>query len=200
MSELRSDSVSRQAERGIRCGLLAVLVVGLRRRNPGATVNAALAFAVTYLPDAFERQYDIEFQPWQRTYAESATLTHAVGMLGPYDDTWWWDHLTHTHSATLLSAIVYAAARRRGVDPRPRVLGAVVGAGLVWEMGEYVSHAVADRLGVEPVLVMYGGQDTLIDMCFNLLGALLVLAFGDRLLRNFTERPADRRGYSEATD
>ena len=179
--------MSEQAERGIRYGILAVLVVGVRRRDPGAAVNALIAFAATYLPGAVERRYDVTFRPWQRVYTESAMLTHAVGMLGPYDDTWWWDHLTHTHSATLVGSVVYTAARRRGLDPRPRVLGVVVGAGSVWEAAEYVSHAVADRLGVEPVLVMYGEKDTVLDLCFNLLGALLVLAFGDRRLRNFTD-------------
>ena len=192
--------MARQAERGIRCGILAVLVVGLRRRDPGATVNAVLAFAATYLPGALEHRYDVEFRPWQRMYAESAMLTHAVGMLGPYDDTWWWDHLTHTHSATLLGGIVHTVARRRGVDPRPRVFGAIAGVGVIWETVEYVSHAVADRLGVEPVLVMYGEKDTLLDIGFNLLGAFLVTAFGDSLLQNFTGRDDDRRNYGETAD
>ena len=163
-------------------------------------MNAVLAFVATYLPGAVERRYDVGFRPWQRTYAQSAMLTHAIGMLGPYDDTWWWDHLTHTHSATLLGGVIYAAARRRGVDPRPRVLGVVAGAGVVWEAAEYVAHAVADRLGVEPVLVMYGKRDTLVDMGFNLLGALVVVAFGDHLLGNFVDREGGVPTRGEAAD
>ena len=38
------------------------------------------------------------------------------------------------------------------------------------------------------MLIPYSKNDTLLDLCFDLLGALLVIAFGDRLLRNFTRR------------
>ena len=176
----------RAIHRGLRNAILAVFALGLRRRNPGAVANAVVSFAATYVPDAVERQYAVEFRPWQRAYVGAAMLTHAVGMLGPYDDTWWWDHVTHTHSATLLGGFVFAVARRRGSDPRPRVLAAVVSLGLLWELVEYAVHAVTERLGVEPVLIPYSARDTALDLVFNLLGASLVLAFGDRLLGNFT--------------
>ena len=178
----------RAVERGIRCGLLGVVLLGVRRRNPGAVVNALVALVATYLPGVVEWRYDVTFRPWQRAYAEAAMLTHAVGMLGPYDDTWWWDHLTHTHSATLLAGVVYAVSRRRGRDPRPRVVAVVVAAGVLWELVEYVIHAVARRVGLEPILVHYGRTDTLLDLVFDLLGALFVLAFGDSLLGNFLGR------------
>lgn len=187
MSGPTRRSVSMAAERGIRYGILAVFVVGLRQRNVGAIANAVCALAGTYLPGAIEDRYDVEFQPWQRVYADSAMLTHAVGMLGPYDDTDWWDHLTHTHSATLLSGIVYAVSRRRNRDPGVRVLAAVICVGLLWEGLEYVIHTVARRLGLEPLLVMYGKRDTLLDLCFDLLGACLVLLFGERFLGNFVD-------------
>lgn len=177
-------SVVRTAERSIRCGVLGVLVVGARRRDPGAVVNAVLGFLGTFLPSVAERWYDVEFRPWQRAYVETAMLTHAVGMLGPYDDIWWWDHLTHTHSATLLGTLTFAAARHRDRDPRPRVIAAVACTGLLWELVEYGVHASADRLGYRPILVSYGKTDTLFDLGFNLVGALLALMFGDRALQD----------------
>ncbi|MFC4541381.1 hypothetical protein ACFO5R_05515 [Halosolutus amylolyticus] len=173
-------------ERGLRCSILAVFVAGCRRRDPAAIVNALVSLAATYLPGFVERWYDVEFHPWQRVYAETAMVTHAAGMLGPYDDVWWWDHLTHTHSATLLGGLTYVVSRRRDRDPRPRVIAVVVCAGILWEVVEYVIHATADRLGLEPVLVSYGKRDTALDLVFNLVGALLVLAFGDRVLENLT--------------
>ncbi|WP_408958815.1 hypothetical protein [Natrinema sp. 74] len=183
-------TVGREAERGIRYAIVAVFVVGVRRRNPGAVANAVVALVATYLPGIAERQYDVEFRNWQRIYLESAMLTHAVGMLGPYDDVWWWDHLTHTHSATLLGGAVFAVARRRGRDPRPRVVAVVACGGVCWEIGEYIVHTVADRLGLEPLLVTYGRVDTLFDLVFDLVGALLVLMFGDRVLGDL--EPANR--------
>ncbi|NHN59294.1 MULTISPECIES: hypothetical protein [Halorussus] len=186
MSRSRRTAAARALERGLRYGIVAVFVEGFRRRNPGAVVNAAFSFAATFVPNAVERVWNVEFRPWQRVYASVAMLAHAIGMLGPYDDTWWWDHVTHTLSATLFAGVVHAAARRRGRDPRPRVLAAVVVVGVVWELLEYGIHAASERVGIDPLLVSYSRKDTLLDLCFNMLGAVLVLAFGDRLLRNFT--------------
>lgn len=185
-------SGAREAECGIRYAIVGVFVAGFQRRNPGAVVSAVVALAATRLPGLVERQYDVEFRPWQRLYAETAMLTHAVGMLGPYDDVWWWDRLAHTHSSTLLGGIIHAAARRRGRDPTPRVLVGVVGSGLLWEFLEYAVHSVSRRVGLDPLLVAYGPDDTFFDLVYNLLGALLVVAFGDRLLRNFDRRDDER--------
>jgi hypothetical protein len=179
----------RAAECGVRAGLVAVMVAGVRRRDPGAVANAVVGFAVTYAPDAVERAFEFEFRPWQRAYVDAAMLTHAVGMLGPYDAVWWWDHLTHTHSSTLLGSVAFAAARRRGEDPRPRVVAAVAVAGCCWELLEYAIHATARRLGFEPVLVTYGKRDTALDLAFNLVGAVVVLLLGDRALENVARTP-----------
>jgi hypothetical protein len=173
-------------ERAVRYALVAVLGAGVRRRDPAAVVNSVVALAATYLPDLVAVRYGVEFRPWQRVYAGITMLAHAVGMLGPYDDTWWWDHLTHTLSATLLGGVVHAAADRRGHDPRPRVLAAITVGGVVWEVLEYAIHAVSRRLGIDPVLVSYSARDTALDLVFDMIGALIVLAFGDRLLGNFT--------------
>ncbi|RDI72704.1 hypothetical protein [Halopelagius longus] len=175
------------AEKGIKGATLAVFVEGFRRRDPNAVVNGVLMFAATFLPDIAERLYDVEFRPWQRAYADAAMLAHAVGMLGPYDETWWWDHVTHAFSATLLGGLTHVVSRRRGRNSPRDVFAAVVGGGLLWEAMEYTVHSVSDRLGIEPVLVYYGPYDTVKDLLFNVVGAGLVVAFGDRYLRNLTE-------------
>lgn len=171
----------------IETALLAVLAAGLRRRNSGAVVNAVLALAGTFLPQLAERRYGVRFEPWQRVYTTTAMFNHAAGMLGPYDDTWWWDHLTHTHSATLLGAFVHVRAHRNGRDPRPYVLCVVGCGGFLWECLEYTVHTTARRLDLDPVLVTYGTRDTLLDIVFDFVGALLVCTFGDRFLGNFTQ-------------
>jgi hypothetical protein len=181
-------STARAIVRGVRCSLLAVFVEGIRRRNPGAVVNAGIAFVASFLPAVIERRYDVAFRPWQRVYAVAALLTHAVGMLGPYDDVGWWDHLTHVHSATLLGGIAHAAARRRGREPRSDVLLTVTVVGVLWELLEYAIHGIAHRFNFEPVLIAYGKRDTVLDLVFNFVGAVLVLAFGDRHLQNFIQQ------------
>ena len=173
-------------ERLVKGATLAVLVEGVRQRNSNAIANAVLMFPATYLPSITKHLYDVTFRPWQRVYMEITMLAHAVGFLGPYDDTWWWDHLTHVLSATLLGGFIHVAAHRRGRDPKRAVLASIVGGGILWEGMEYTVHRLSDRLGVESMLVYYGPRDTLKDLIFNLLGALLVLMFGDHVLRNFT--------------
>jgi hypothetical protein len=147
-------------------------------------VNALVTFTATYLPGVVEWRYGVSFRPWQRLYLNVGMLAHAVGMLGPYDDTWWWDHVTHTCSSTLLGGLIHARARQEGRDPSPRVLAGVLCGGVLWELVEYAIHGVSRRVGLEPLLIQYGREDTLLDLAFDLLGALLVLAFGDRLLPN----------------
>lgn len=176
------------ADRSIEGATLGVVVEGLRRRDPNAVVNGAFMFAATFLPDVVEDRYDVEFRPWQRVYVDVAMLAHAAGLLGPYDDTWWYDHVTHTLSATLLGGVVHVAARRRERDdPGRDVLVAVVGGGLLWEAMEYTVHTVSEWLGIEPMLVYYGRWDTVEDLVFDLVGAATVALFGDRLLDNFVE-------------
>jgi hypothetical protein len=187
VTKLSAQGLAKDGERGMRLALVGVFVVGLRRRNLGAVVNAVLALAGAFVPSVLERLYSVEFKPWQRLYVGTAMLTHAVGMLGPYNDTWWWDHLTHTHSATLVGGVVHVVSSRRGKDPGPRVLAAVAVTGVGWELAEYAIHSVANALGIEPILMTYGRTDTIFDLCFNVLGALIVLAFGEETLQNLVD-------------
>ena len=126
-------TVGRAADGGIRLAILAVVVTGIRQRNPGAVANGLVAFAATFLPTAFAYVFDLTLDPRHRLWVSGSVFLHAFGMLGPYDDTWWWDHLTHVLSASLVGAAAHLVARRRGADPIPAVLGATVGLGLFWE-------------------------------------------------------------------
>jgi len=175
-----------RVETGLRLAIIAVLTEGLRRRDPAAVVNAVASLIGTQLPSAFERRTDVVIRPWHRGYVSGAMVAHAVGMLGPYDDVWWWDHLTHTLTATILGEAVHVIARERGSDPRPRVLGAVIGLGILWEVLEYVVHAGSRRVGLDPVLVRYSTTDTAFDLVFNLVGAGLVVLFGDRVFEHLS--------------
>lgn len=159
---------------------------GVRRGNPGAVANGIVAFATSLVRSGLERYEGAEFRPWQRVYVETALLAHAYGMLGRYEDTWWWDHLTHTLSSTLLAGLTYVVSDRRNRDPRRDVLVAIAGGGVLWEALEYAIHGISARLGVEPLLVPYSVRDTALDLAFNFLGGALVVAFGDRLLDNFS--------------
>jgi hypothetical protein len=117
-----------------------------------------------------------------------AGLLHALGMLGRYDSVWWWDHLTHTLSAALAAALLYAGLLV--VAPAIAVAGTVltiVVLGVLWEAGELFAREVADRYDIEPVLVHYGWRDTALDLLFDVVGAGVVVALDVRLFRPVVE-------------
>ena len=109
-------------------------------------------------------------------------------MLGRYDSVWWWDHLTHTLSAALAAALLYAGLLV--VAPAIAVAGTVltiVVLGVLWEAGELFAREVADRYDIEPVLVHYGWRDTALDLLFDVVGAGVVVALDVRLFRPVVE-------------
>ncbi|MFC7138146.1 hypothetical protein ACFQRB_20070 [Halobaculum litoreum] len=115
-----------------------------------------------------------------------AGLLHVVGMLGWYDTVWWWDHLTHTVSAALLTALVYAGllvvaradpvAALTGPGVGVVAVGFVFAVGVFWELVELMARDLSERLDIEPVLVHYGWRDTGFDLVFDVVGAVLVVA------------------------
>ncbi|WP_188877234.1 hypothetical protein [Halarchaeum nitratireducens] len=196
-----STRAGRATDRALRLGLLAVAVAGLRRRDPGAFVNALVGFAATFLPDVLERRTVLSVRPRHRVWVSAASLLHAIGMLGPYDETWWWDHLTHLCSASLVGTAAHLFARRRGHDTTRTVLAATLGLGVLWEAMEYAVHRTARRFGLEPLLVTYGPRDTALDLVFDALGGLCVVAFGDRLLGDrLLEDVEDEKGTAARGD
>ncbi|WP_197425338.1 hypothetical protein, partial [Halobacterium sp. CBA1126] len=161
-----------------------------RTLRPPSTAAVSLVVAVVAVAAAAGFTVRVARVPSRRNsalWAAVAGLLHAIGMLGPYDSVWWWDHLTHALSAALLTALVYAALLVAYGDTASStvVAGAAVGytvlAGVCWELGELVARAVADRYDVEPVLVHYGRRDTALDLVFDVVGAVLVVGLDVRL-------------------
>ncbi len=182
----------------LQVGILAVLAVAVRQGNGAAAVNALGAFVLTVLPTALSWLGPaVVLGPELLLWLAAAGLVHSVGMLGPYDSVWWWDHLTHTLSAALVAALVYAAALVAlpafGLPVDSATVAAVTvgltfGAGVFWELLEILARAVGERYGVEPVLVQYGWRDTAADLVFDVVGAVLVVALDVRVFLGLAER------------
>ncbi|MCD2203345.1 hypothetical protein [Halobacterium sp. KA-6] len=168
-----------------------VLALAVRRKNVAAAVNAAVSLGVAGVAVAAAAGFEFGQRgfvaPELAFWTAVAGLLHSIGMLGPYDSVWWWDHLTHALSAALLTALVYAGLLVTIDDAVSTVVVAVaavgytVVAGICWELGELVARAVGDRYDVEPVLVYYGWQDTAYDLVFDVVGAVLVVAIDVRV-------------------
>jgi hypothetical protein len=174
-------SVSQQfAVVSLQGAVFALFVVAVRRRNAAAAVNALGAFALAVLPVALPRA---AFGPVLPAWLAAAGVLHSLGMLGRYESTWWWDHLTHTVSGALVAALLYAGALVAppdvagldGPSAATVTVAFTVAVGVFWELVELVARDVGEWLGVEPVLVHYGWRDTAADLGFDVVGALLVI-------------------------
>ncbi|GAB7095710.1 hypothetical protein JCM30237_28640 [Halolamina litorea] len=168
----------------VEAALLALLYVGYRRENTPAVANTAGAAVLTLVPPAVAGVVGAEGDGFlvATFWVAVAGFLHSLGMLGRYESVWWWDHLTHTLSAALLAALLYASLLV--VAPGVAVVGTVVVTltlGVVWEIGELLAREVASRYDIEPVLVHYGRRDTALDLVFDAVGTVLVVALDLRL-------------------
>lgn len=181
----------------LQAGIMIGGLVAVRRADAAAAVNAAFALAIALLPAGLS--VTAPATVGTAVYATSelplwlalAGFLHVVGMLGWYDTVWWWDHLTHTLSAALLASLVYGGlvvaspwSGELAIQPgglAGATVGFVFALGVFWELGELLARDIAEWLDIEPVLVHYGWRDTALDLVFDIVGALLVVAMDVRL-------------------
>jgi hypothetical protein len=188
LARLAAPRVQRAATRLLQAAIAAVLVVGLATANLAVVVNAAVSLAATFLPAVVARDLRLSPPAWLTLLVALALFLHTIGMLGLYGDVWWYDHLTHTLSATLVAGVAYVGVRAvadhddRAVLPPEftvvLVLVVTLALGVVWEVLEFVARGAAALVGAEPVLVQYGLGDTLGDLLFDAVGAAVAAALG----------------------
>lgn len=180
------------ATRVLQVAIAGLLVLGVVVGDPGAVVNAAMALGVTFLPTLLERDLEVTLSSRLTLYVTVAVGLHAVGMFGPYDHVWWWDHLTHTLSATVVAGVGYTLVRvleehSDAISTPPEfefvfVVLFTMALGVSWEVLEFAARVAARWLGMAPVLVQYGLDDTLVDLLFDAVGAVVVATLGRQSL------------------
>lgn len=192
---LLDERRQRRLARLLQVALVGLLFVGLERASAGVIVNASVALAITWLPAVLERDHGVTLSPGLVLWLTSAVFLHALGTAGLpgaeqniYVTIWWWDHLTHALSSSVVAAAGYTtvvAADRHidGVDLPPRfvavfVLLFVLAFGVVWEVIEFGLGEAAGLTGGRPVLIQYGLGDTMLDLVFDLVGGLVVALWG----------------------
>lgn len=189
---------------GLLLGIVVVLVESIRRRDHAAVVNAAVSLGIALVPTGLDVGSRLFFElpvpiDWRLPlWLALAGFLHSVGMLGPYDTVRWWDSLTHTISAALVAALMYAGllvvgSHTRMLPSNPELISVLtvlftIGAGVFWELIELVSRKAGERFDIEPVLVHYGWRDTAEDLVFDVVGALLVVFFDVRMFLPTAER------------
>lgn len=204
-----SQRRQRQLSRAMQVLLVGLVFVGLERGNAGIVVNAAVGLGVTYLPAVLERDYHIPMDPALTLWITVAVFLHAFGTAGLpgattnlYRSIWWWDHLTHTLSSTIVAAAGYATARAfelhsDGVSLPDRfvfvfILLFVLAFGVFWEVIEFGVTVVASLSGTSSVLVQYGLGDTMLDLLFDTLGGIIVAIWGTAHLTDLVGSLAER--------
>ncbi len=178
----------RHLTRAIQLLLVVVVGYGVAAGQPKAITNGTLALLVTVLPGALERSYDLPLDPWLALWITTAVFLHTLGSAGLYASVAWWDSLTHAVSASLVAGVGYTVARAVELHSDEVTVPTrfvfvylfvvVLAFGVVWELFEFGLDVLADTTGVPMPLAQHGLEDTVGDLTFNALGALLVALFG----------------------
>ncbi len=192
-----SVTTQRRLTRVMQLLLVAIVAYGVVFAEPKAITNASVALAITFAPALLERNYDLPLDPWLGLWITLAVFLHTMGSAGLYAQIGWWDHLTHAMSASLVAAIGYTFAR--SVDLHSDditiptrfafvfILITVMAFGVIWELFEFGLDIAADATGIQMPLAQHGIDDTVRDMMFNTLGAVVVATFGQVHLSGVAE-------------
>ena len=191
----------RRLTRGMQVILVAIVVYGAVAGEPKAITNGGLGLFVTFVPALVERNYDIPLDPWLGVWITTAVFLHTLGSAWFYAQIDWWDHLTHALSASLIAGAGYTALR--AVDLHSDAIRiptrfafvfifvVVLAFGVVWELFEFALDIVADETGIAMPLAQHGLDDTVLDLTYNSIGALIVATFGQAYLSGVAERVRD---------
>ena len=175
--------------------LVGMFFIGIERQNTGIIVNTAVALVVSQLPAILENDYDISLDTGLTLWITAAVWLHALGTVGMpgaeqnfYATVWWWDHLTHALSSSIVAAVGYTTVRaidRHSEDiylpPRFMfvfILLFVMAFGVLWEVIEFALSEAAVLTGNTSVLTQYGLEDTMLDLVFDTIGAVVVAVWG----------------------
>lgn len=193
-----SARTRRRVARVLQAALLVLLVYGVLTGQPKTITNAAFALAITALPAVLEHNFDIPLDPWLALWITTAVFLHTLGSSGLYTSVSWWDHLTHATSASLVAGVGYTVVRAIDLHSDavhvPRrfafayILVVVLAFGVLWELFEFALDNVAAATGMTMPVAQEGLDDTVRDLLFNSVGALLVAAFGHAYLTGLADR------------
>lgn len=184
----------------LQVGLAGFLVVGIRRRNVSIAANALVVLGATFLPALVQyavftvQGVAVTIEGIVPFWIAAAGFLHMVGMGGLYEHeaTWWWDHVTHVVSAALVAATFSGVLHgvtlaSPGFRPSAAIVASLtvlltLAVGVVWELVELAVHRYSTELGTESVLIPYGRRDTVLDLGFDAVGAVVVVALDVQVL------------------
>ena len=205
-------SPTRQAQlaRLMQLVLVGIVLVGALSGNAGLVVNAGVGLAVTFLPAVLERRYTLTMDAGIVLWITTAMFLHAVGTVplpffdfaSAYSSLWWYDHVTHALSSSLVAGVAYATTRAleehtEYIAMPPAftfvyLLFFIVAFGVVWELLEFSIGAASRAFGTAEVLTQYGLGDTMLDLFYDIAGGVLVAVFATAHLTDISDQLAAR--------
>ena len=204
-----SERRQKQATYVMELLMVGVLFVGIERGSPEVVTNVLVCLVVIQLPPILARDYDIHMDAGLTLWITAAVFFHAIGMTGIpgggggfYTTLSWWDHFTHALSASVVAAVGYATIRALeeytdGVSLPDRfmfvfILLFVVAFGVVWEVIEFTTGFLGTTLIGRPFLSQHGIEDTMLDLVFDTIGAIVVATWGTAHLTDFSNTIGER--------
>ncbi len=205
-----SDRMQIRLTRAMQAVLVILLVLAVWQRDITSALGAGVAVMLTLLPAILERDYAVPLDAGLTAWLTGAVFLHTIGTrFALYTTVWWWDHLTHTMSASTIAAAGYIVIRALDrhsddISVPPRLLFvfvflATMAAGVFWEVLEYVLFDLTRALGSAPLLTQHGIGDTMLDLTFDAVGAVIVAVWGTVYLTDTVQAVVDRfeRGQAE---
>ncbi|TQD28418.1 hypothetical protein [Methanolobus vulcani] len=195
-----SDKTQVLAARMMQGGLVLLLLFGIFRKDLSTTVNATTGLMLTFVPHVITRKYHIKQDTGLVLWLTLAIFLHTIGTFEFYDYIDHWDHITHALSASVVAAAGYTLIRAIDIYVDeiyipPRVLFIfilifVFAMGVVWEIIEFLSDELTSTLGFDAILAQHGIGDTMLDLMFDLFGAMLAATWGTAYLSNISYKLA----------
>jgi uncharacterized membrane protein YjdF len=195
-----SDKTQVLAARMLQGGLVVLLLFGILRKDLSTTVNATTGLILTFVPHMITRKYHIKQDTGLVLWLTLAIFLHTIGTFEFYNYIDNWDHVTHALSASVVAAAGYTLIRAIDIYVDeiyipPRVLFIfilifVLAMGVVWEIIEFLSDVLTSALGYDAILAQHGIGDTMLDLVFDLLGAVLAATWGTAYLSKISYRLA----------
>lgn len=200
-----SERAQTRLIRGMQAILLTMTLVGLYQVNVRMIFSSLIPLAASFAPAAIQRDAKATMDVGIVLWVTAAAFLHAIGTYGFYDAITGFDHLTHAFSATVVAGTGYGIVRAidthaENVHLQDEIIFAFIliftmAFGVIWEVGEFFAGIIGDMTGHGAVLIQYGIDDTMKDMTFNMVGAVLIAVWGHVYLTGVVEAMAGFLGY-----
>lgn len=147
-------------------------------------IGTLIALTISLTPAGLTRNYHINLPRVIDIAVTSALALHFVGLYyNLYHDPtwWWWDHMTHFIGTAVISLLAFYITFALDYTKKLRLtlpfivistITTALAIGSLWEVGEYYFDHLFGTNTVQ------GIDDTIHDLVFDLLGAIVVSAIG----------------------